>query len=315
MGLLVAMILTGSLVAATGADAKPKPPKPKPNLSITSVQGVPGEVLAGGRFAANVLIKNDGDGRAKGATVTLYLGRLPRKDPGNPVIGRSVVPVIAPKWTRGEPVEASIPRSTERGVYYVVACVKLGKKEKCESARGGLEVVSPVNGPLTGTLDLFDTGSDGPLSWSRTAHLVISATVSGLGRDTRIVDDGSSYTWLGQATSTVVVEDCTITQSEDESETTNPSGGLSLWGSSRSVDLSQLRLGLDVTFDVIGQVNACGTPGLPYFEERETSVTIELEKVSETADAITYGVEATRDSQGEPSPWEDAQGTLTLELD
>jgi len=314
MGLLVAMVVTSSLVAGTTADAKPKP-KPKPNLKVASVQGVPGEVLAGGRFAANVLIRNDGDGRAKGATVTLYLGRLPRKDAGDPVIGRTVVPVVGAKLTRGEPVEASIPGSTKRGVYYVIACAKAAKKEHCESGRGGLEVVSPVNGPLTGTLDFFDSGSEGQKTWNRSARATISANVSGRGKDIRITDQRSTYTWLGEATTTIALPDCTTTISEDEVETSDPSGGWALYGSARTVDLSELRLEVEMDYDVTGQITSCGTPQLPYFEFRDTATTLDLEKVSETADTITYRVAAAWEAEGVPSPWDEVQGRLKLTLD
>ena len=312
MGIILAMLVGGSLVAGTSADAKPKP---KPNLGIAAVLGVPSEVLAGGRFAAKVLLGNDGNARSKRAGLTLYLSRLPRKASGDPVIGRGTAPALDPWQTHAQPVRASIPGSTKRGVYYVVACVNVAKKQRCEAATGGLEVISPVDGPLTGTLNLFDSGSEGPKTWNRSAQLAISARVSGRGKDTRIVDDGSTYSWLGESTTTIVTPDCTTTQSEEESESSDPNGGWGLSGSAQSVDLSSLRLGVAMDYDVIGQITSCGEPALPYFEPRETSLTIDLEKVSETAHTITYRVAATWESQGVPSPWEDAQGTLKLQLD
>jgi hypothetical protein len=313
--LAAAVAVTLSLLAPSfAASDRLKPKKPRPNLGIAAVLGAPSEVLAGGRFAVKVLLGNAGDARTKSARLTLHLSRDPRKSAGDRIIGRAVAPALGPWKTRSKPVRAVVPGSTKRGIYYAIACVHVGKKDRCEAAPGGIEVVSPVDGVLTGKLNLFDSGSEGPKSWKRSTQLSISATVTGRGRDTKVVDNGSTYTWLGEATTTVTLPECTTTQSEQESEAAVKSAGWALRGSAQSADLSQLRLGIAMDYDVVGQITSCGSPQLPYVEVRETSMTIDLEKVSETASSITYRIAATWEAERVPSPWEDAQGTLTLKL-
>lgn len=307
-------VTLGLLAPSFAASERLKPKKAQPNLGIAAVLGAPSEVLAGGRFAVKALLANDGNARTKPARLTLHLSRDHRKSSGDRVIGRTTAPALGPWKSRSQPVKAKIPGSTKRGIYYVIACVDAGRKVHCEAAQGGVEVLSPVDGTLTGTLDLFDSGAEGPKTWKRSAHLTISGTATGLGKNTRVADNGSAYTWSGESTTTVPLPDCTTTQAEDETEAGDNGASWKLTATAQAADLSQMRLSITMGYDVVGQVTSCGPPQLPYIEFRENSISLDLEKASESATSITYRVAATWESDGVPSPWEDAQGTLTLKL-
>ena len=313
------LLLADLGAAAHAADRRPPKPRPKPDLVVTGVFLVPEQVQAGRRFAVKALLHNRGDGRAKRSRVTLYLspGDATR-GAGDLLAGRATSPAIGPGKPRLQPVPATVPGSARRGFYFVLACVGPATKQRCRSSRRSTEVVKPVNGRLSGRLDLFDDGSDGPKHWKRTAEINVSMDVSGLGAQTRVVDHGSSYIWLGESVTDLSTPDCPASRlTEDEQMIDlfdDDSGTISdLTGKVLSIDLGELRIQADMATQVDGTLSTCGI-SVPVHERRESTTILELERVAETASSITYRVATPGPEPGVPTPWETAQGTLKLTL-
>lgn len=318
--LAIAACLT-TLLADLGAAAHAadrRPPKPKPDLVVAGVFVVPRQVQAGRRFAVKALLHNRGDGRSKRSRVTLYLspGDATR-GAGDLLVGRATAPAVGPGKPRLQPVPAKVPASARRGFYFVLACVGPAKKQRCKSSRRSMDVVKPVNGRLSGTLALVDKGAAGPTTWQRTAEVSVSMDVSGMGQDTRVVDNGSSYTWKGRSTTDTSTPDCVVTQTEDEEmadlfdHTEDPISDLT--GKVLSLDLGDLRITAKMRQKVDGTMTACDV-SVPIDEVRETTTILELERVSQTTSSITYRVVTPGPNPGVPTPWETVTGSLRLTL-
>ncbi|WP_243059312.1 CARDB domain-containing protein [Nocardioides sp. SR21] len=329
MGFIVAMLVTGSLVAGTSADAKPKP-KPRPNLGINDILRVPAQVRAGGHFGVKVMVINQGGAaRAKASQVSLHLSRDARKSAGDLNVGRTSVGEIDDWGVQTVPATIDLPESAI-GSYYVIACADAARKiretrenDNCNAGSSTVEVVAPIEGVLTGTLDFWSSEeleSGNTLeTWSRHAQAEITMEISGRGTDIRVVDDGSSYTWGGDYAFTVRYPECVTTNSEVEERADafqKPGEQISdLEGRADDPTLQIVDLSVAMEYDITGSITSCGQPPVPYTDRSEYTTGLGLQQVSATDDAIVYEVSSDWTGAGEPSQWDTVEGTLTLTLD
>lgn len=326
-GFIVAMLVGGSLVAGTSADAKPKP---RPNLGINDILRVPAQVRAGGQFAVKVMVVNQGgNARAKASQVSLHLSRDAKKSSGDLNVGRTSVGEIDDWGVQTVPASIDLPESAI-GTYYVIACADAARKiretrenDNCNAGSSTVEVVAPIEGVLTGMLDFWssdevESGSTHE-TWSRHAQAEIRIEVGGRGSDIRVVDGGSSYTWGGDYLHTIQYPDCVYTRSEQEERVDDflkPGERISdLQGTADDPTLQMIDLEVKMEYDVTGSLRTCGQPPVPYTDHIEYTTGVGLQQVSSTDDSITYRVASDWTGAGEPSQWDSVEGTLTLDLE
>lgn len=321
---LAAAVAAGMLVANGPAHTAPK--RPKPNLAVTAIIGFPEEVLAAQSFGVKVLTGNFAAAPAGGSRLSLHLSRDGKISRGDLSVGSASVPRLGPWKTRMVLTDVKVPAKA-RGKYRVLACADARRAvrehdegDNCHASRGTVTIVRGLTGTLTGTLDLYDSGSADNQTWDRSAQARLKMLVSGRGTDIRIVDDESRYIWLGSSTTTTPWPDCPATVKEDEGKD-DDFGGLSpalphLFGSARDAELSRLRLNVTMDYDVTGTATTC-TGSVPISEARQNLTYLDLAQTSETDTKITYQVSGDwADEEGsQPSQWDTVSGTLTLQLD
>jgi len=314
----LAALLT-ALATGGPAETKPRPTKPKPNLGVVEVLGVPAEVQAGGRFAVKVLLGNHGTAAAPRTRLSLLLSRDTKPSGDDLAAGRARVPRIDSGGVKTVAAPA-VAKASASGSYHVVACVKAGRQRNCQASRSTIRVLHPVNGVLSGTLDLYDSGElslgASTTSWNRYVQTKISMGVSGRGTDIRVVDDSSSYSWLGDSTTTTSGSPECVTVRKDDEQLTGPflvpgRTTSDLTGSASDPDLRSFRLTASMEYDVAGTLTSCnGT--VPLQDHVEAVVVLELAQVSQSGGTTTYRVSGTFDSAGNRAPWDRIDGTLTF---
>jgi hypothetical protein len=326
VGFIAAMLVTGFLVAGTSADAKPKP---KPNLGVAGILKVPVQVRAGGHFGVKVMVVNEGTAPAPASQVSVHLSRDAKKSSGDLNVGRTTAGKIEPWGVHTVPATIDLPESA-RGVYYVIACADAARKvrelrenDNCNASSTTVEVVAPVEGVLTGTLDFYDSGTSttgpGTETWDRFAQAEITMMISGRGDDIRVVDDGSAYSWVGEYVETIPLPGCTASRREDEegvADFLTPGESVSaLEGRATDPELEVLQLSASMEYDITGLIRACGQDPLPYTDRIEYSTGLGLQRVASTDDTVTYEVVNSWTDGGLPDQWDDIQGTLILQLE
>lgn len=328
VGFIVAMVVTGSLVAGTSADAKPKP-KLRPNLGVAGILKVPAQVRAGGHFGVKVMVVNEGTAPAPASQVSVHLSRDAKKSSGDLNVGRTAAGKLEPWGVDTVPATIDLPESVI-GAYYVIACAdaarkvrELREKDNCNASGTTVDVVAPIDGVLTGTVEFYSTETleDATTleTWDRYAEAQISMEVTGRGSDIRIVDDGSTYSWAGDYSLTVRYPGCVTTDQVVEErvddflkpgQTTSDLGGQTEDPSLRTMDLS-----VQMEYDFTGTVTSCGQDPVPYNGDTEYETGLGLQEVSRTDNAIIYRVASDWTGVGGPSQWHTVEGTLTLDLD
>jgi hypothetical protein len=327
-GFVAATVVAGFLVAGTSAEAKPKP-KPRPNLGIVAVRHAPELARAGGEFAVKVTVSNEGTAPAPASQVSVHLSRDAKKSSGDLNVGRASVGAIDDWKIQAVPATVKVPGSAI-GRYYVIACADAARKvretretDNCNASTDTVEVIVPLEGVLTGTLDFYSYGeveSGNTLeTWSRHAQTEITMEISGRGSDIRVVDDGSSYSWGGDHALTVRYPECVTTHSEVEQRADDflkPGQQISdLQGRADDPTLKTIDLSVDMEYDVSGSLRSCGEPPLLYDDTYEYLTGVGLTQVAATDDALTYEVGSDWTGAGEGSQWDTIEGTLTLALD
>jgi hypothetical protein len=304
-------------------------PKPRPDLGIAGILSVPAQVRAGGHFGVKVMVVNEGTAAAPGSRVTVHLSRDRKKSAGDTTVGRTAAGRLDPWGIDTVAAKLAVPGSA-RGEYYLIACADAARKVReskeknnCNASEATVEVVAPIQGVLTGTLDFYDSGTSASGTstekWDRFAQAQITMRISGRGDDIRVVDDGSSYSWLGEYTETIPLPDCTTTRREDEEKVSDflqPGQTVSdLQGRAVDPALEVIDLSVDMAYDITGSITSCGQGPVPYTDASIYGTGIGLQQVTATEDAITYEVGSSWTDGGLADQWDDIQGTLTLELD
>ncbi|HEY7043183.1 MAG TPA: CARDB domain-containing protein [Nocardioidaceae bacterium] len=110
-------LLTNGLVSTPALAAG------RPDLQVTTVTDSPGARAPGQHFTIKVTVRNGGRSRSPRTSTAFYLSKDARKSSGDvALIGRAVVPALAPGKRAAVAKAVTIPRTTPSALYRVIAC-------------------------------------------------------------------------------------------------------------------------------------------------------------------------------------------------
>ncbi|WP_121254962.1 CARDB domain-containing protein [Nocardioides ferulae] len=315
------------LLAAPGQLAAAAPLRDKPDLMMDEVRWVPREAKTGSTFQIDGMVANVGGRRAPMSVMTAHLSKDRRLSDGDKRVGASQVQAMEPGRLGAVGITVRVPDGFPEGKYHVVVCAdvrneidEIQEGDNCIGSRSQVTIIRDLEGTLTGTLNLYESGfteqGNTTETLERFAQVQVVAELGGHSADPRLADKDSTYSWMGEITREVDDELCPYTTVEDEEGQGDfdHSSGSSKLAAGLAEKMSSLGVRFRLDLDFTATTTDCHGESWDMSGKNSDMNLVQLVEVARTKRKVVYTVDSWWQDFGIPSHWDTVEGRLVLKI-